>query len=162
TVSMRRIFNTPKRGLGDRSEATVEAFASRERISFGAAMRRPPGVPGLAPRAINVIDELVAMLEEARDRSVVAPPDEVLELLLTRSGLLARLEESLDPQDEGRVENLQELVSVAREYAERAEAAGEVATLAGFLEQVALVADADEVPSEQGVVTLMTLHTAKG
>jgi len=162
TVSMRRIFNTPKRGLGDRTESMLEAFASRERISFGAAMRRSREAPGLAPRAINIVDEVVAMLEEARDRSVVAPPEEVLELILTRSGLLAELEESTDPQDEGRVENLQELVSVAREYAERAEAAEETPTLDGFLEQVALVADADEVPTDQGVVTLMTLHTAKG
>ena len=92
--------------------------------------------------------------------------------MLQRSGLLGELEESLDPQDQGRVENLQELVSVAREYTERVEAAGrggrrrQVATLAGFLEQVALVADADQVPDDdpehQGVVTLMTLHTAKG
>jgi DNA helicase II / ATP-dependent DNA helicase PcrA len=92
----------------------------------------------------------------------------VLEATLQRSGYLAMLEESLDPQDAGRVENLQELVSVAREYTERAQQAGEEApTLAGFLEQVALVADADEVPPEAGpdqtgVVTLMTLHTAKG
>lgn len=166
TVSMRRIFNTPKRGLGDRSESLIEAYASRERISFGAAMRRVREVPGISARAINTVDELVAMLEECRDRSVVAPPEEVLELILTRSGLLAELEESIDPQDEGRVENLQELVSVAREHAERAALADETPTLAGFLEQVALVADADEIPSDdpdhQGVVTLMTLHTAKG
>src|SRR5439155_14465124 len=79
---------------------------------------------------------------------------------------LTELEDSLDPQDAGRVENLQELVSVAREYTERAAALREDATLAGFLEQVALVADADEVPTDDpdhgGVVTLMTLHTAKG
>ncbi|HCU51002.1 MAG TPA: DNA helicase PcrA, partial [Micromonosporaceae bacterium] len=166
TVSMRRIFNTPKRGLGDRSESIVEAFAARDRISFGAALRRIREAPGISARAINTIDEFVAMLEEARDRAVVAPPEEVLELILTRSGLLAELEESLDPQDEGRVENLQELVNVAREYAERAAAADETPSLAGFLEQVALVADADEIPSDdpahQGVVTLMTLHTAKG
>jgi DNA helicase-2/ATP-dependent DNA helicase PcrA len=166
TVNVRRIFNTPKRGLGDRSESMVEAFAARERISFGAAMRRAREIPGISGRAINAIADLVHMLEEARDRSVVAPPEEVLELILTRSGLLAELEESIDPQDEGRVENLQELVSVAREYAERAEAAGETGTLEGFLEQVALVADADQIPSDdpdhQGVVTLMTLHTAKG
>lgn len=93
----------------------------------------------------------------------------MLEALLTRSGYLTELEESLDPQDAGRVDNLQELVSVAREYTERIEALGEEgerATLAGFLEQVALVADADQIPSDdpdhQGVVTLMTLHTAKG
>src|SRR5262249_14060129 len=79
---------------------------------------------------------------------------------------LAELEDSVDPEDAGRVENLQELVSVAREYTERAQTLEEEATLAGFLEQVALVADADQVPSDdpehQGVVTLMTLHTAKG
>jgi DNA helicase-2/ATP-dependent DNA helicase PcrA len=105
----------------------------------------------------------------------------VLEAVLARSGMLAELEDSLDPQDQGRVENLQELVNVAREYTERllttlsfdpdtGEITGEgpavEPTLAGFLEQVSLVADADEIPSDdpehQGVVTLMTLHTAKG
>src|SRR5690606_7914489 len=100
---------------------------------------------------------------------------DVLEAALHRSGYLSMLEESVDPQDAGRLENLQELVSVAREYTERAESTegAEPATLAGFLEQVALVADADEVPpppegqagsapEQSGVVTLMTLHTAKG
>jgi DNA helicase II / ATP-dependent DNA helicase PcrA len=163
TVSMRRILNTPKRGLGDRAEAMVEAFAGRERISFGAALRRRREVAGLTARHMNAIEDFVAMLDEARDRAVVAPPEEVLELILTRSGLLAELEESTDPQDEGRVENLEQLVNVAREYAERAE---DTPRLEGFLEQVALVADADEVPDDdpdhQGVVTLMTLHTAKG
>ncbi|HEX6682073.1 MAG TPA: DNA helicase PcrA [Candidatus Limnocylindrales bacterium] len=163
TVSVRRIFNTPKRGLGDRSESMVEAFAARERISFGAALRRRREIPGLSARAMNAIEDFVAMLDEARDRSVVSPPEEVLELILTRSGLMAELEESIDPQDEGRVENLEQLVSVAGEYSERAE---DTPTLSGFLEQVALVADADEVPTDdpdhQGVVTLMTLHTAKG
>jgi DNA helicase-2/ATP-dependent DNA helicase PcrA len=108
--------------------------------------------------------------------SVVAPPEEVLESVLRRSGYLDELEESTDPQDEGRVDNLMELVSVAREYTERTEAVARAAddegeqaegpSLAGFLEQVSLVADADEIPSDdpdhQGVVTLMTLHTAKG
>src|SRR5207247_10367863 len=123
----------------------------------------------------------VALLAELREASVVTPPEEILELVLRRSGCLAELEESTDPQDEGRVENLQELVSVAREYTERAEAlaaaaaaagtdappeASAGASLTGFLEQVSLVADADEIPGDdpehQGVVTLMTLHTAKG
>ncbi|MBV1849698.1 DNA helicase PcrA [Catellatospora tritici] len=166
TVSMRRIINTPKRGLGDRAEAVVEALAARERVSFGAALRRAADAPGIATRAVNSINDFLAMLDEARDLAREAPPEAVLELILSRSGLLAELEASLDPQDEGRVENLQELVSVAREYAERTAAADETPTLAGFLEQVALVADADQVPADdpdhQGVVTLMTLHTAKG
>ncbi|MDQ7903270.1 DNA helicase PcrA [Phytohabitans sp. ZYX-F-186] len=173
TVSIRRILNTPRRGIGDRAEACVEALSSRERISFGAALRRAAEAPGISTRAVNGIADFVALLDTVRELAETAPPEEVLEAVLQRSGYLAELEESLDPQDAGRVENLQELVSVAREYTERAEAQAEEAgedgagaTLAGFLEQVALVADADQVPSDdpdhQGVVTLMTLHTAKG
>ncbi|WNM42729.1 DNA helicase PcrA [Micromonospora halotolerans] len=169
TVSLRRILNTPRRGIGERAEACVEALASRDRISFGAALRRAKDAPGISTRAANGIAEFVALLDEARELAAAGTPEEVLEALLTRSGYLAELEESLDPQDAGRVDNLQELVSVAREYTERIEALGgedERATLAGFLEQVALVADADQIPSDdpdhQGVVTLMTLHTAKG
>ncbi|MEV0268526.1 DNA helicase PcrA [Hamadaea sp. NPDC050747] len=166
TVSVRRILNTPRRGIGDRAEACVEALANRDRVSFGSALRRASEAPGISTRAANAIREFVQLMDDARDKARSAPPEEVLELVLTGSGYLTELEGSLDPQDEGRVENLQELVSVAREYTERAADAEEPATLDGFLEQVALVADADQVPSDdpdhQGVVTLMTLHTAKG
>jgi DNA helicase-2/ATP-dependent DNA helicase PcrA len=178
TVSLRRVLNTPRRGIGDRAEACVEALAARDRISFGAALRRAGDAPGISTRAANSIADFVALLDGARELAENAAPEEVLESLLTRSGYLSELEESLDPQDAGRVENLQELVSVAREYTERVEAQSEDgtgATLAGFLEQVALVADADQIPDQagpaadgeepevpQGVVTLMTLHTAKG
>lgn len=169
TVSLRRVLNTPRRGIGDRAEACVEALSSRDRISFGAALRRAREAPGISTRAANGIADFVALLDGARELAETGTPEEVLEALLTRSGYLTELEESLDPQDAGRVDNLQELVSVAREYTERIEALGaegERATVAGFLEQVALVADADQIPSDdpdhQGVVTLMTLHTAKG
>lgn len=169
TVSLRRVLNTPRRGIGDRAEACVEALASRDRISFGAALRRAKDAPGISTRATNGIAEFVALLDGVREVAEISAPEEVLEALLNRSGYLTELEESLDPQDAGRVDNLQELVSVAREYTERVEglgAEGERATVAGFLEQVALVADADQLPADdpehQGVVTLMTLHTAKG
>ncbi|MEV6844726.1 DNA helicase PcrA [Actinoplanes sp. NPDC051411] len=171
TVSLRRVLNTPKRGIGDRAEACVEALSTRDRISFGQALRHAKDAPGIAARSANSIAEFVQMLDDLRVLAETAPPEEVLEAVLGRSGLLSELEESLDPQDQGRVENLQELVSVAREYTERVEAqadeeAPQAATLAGFLEQVALVADADQLPDDdpdnQGVVTLMTLHTAKG
>ncbi|HET8681793.1 MAG TPA: 3'-5' exonuclease, partial [Micromonosporaceae bacterium] len=183
TVSVRRILNTPRRGIGDRAQACVEALAARERISFSAALRRAADAPGISSRAVNAIADFVALLDGVRELAGTAAPEEVLEAALQRSGYLVELEESLDPQDAGRVENLQELVSVAREYTERAASLDETATLAGFLEQVALVADADEVPDApdpaapadgaaagdgadggepQGVVTLMTLHTAKG
>ncbi|MCW6009298.1 DNA helicase PcrA [Micromonospora sp. CPCC 205371] len=166
TVSVRRILNTPRRGIGDRAEACVEALSTRDRISFGAALRRAAEAPGISARAANGIADFVALMDGVRELAATAPPEEVLEAVLQRSGYLAELEESLDPQDAGRVENLQELVSVAREYTERIESQDETATLVGFLEQVALVADADQVPTDdpnhQGVVTLMTLHTAKG
>jgi DNA helicase II / ATP-dependent DNA helicase PcrA len=181
TVSVRRILNTPKRGIGERAEACIEALAGRERISFGAALRRVNEATGISTRAANSVTEFVAMLDAARELAATSTPEEVLESLLQRSGYLTELEESLDPQDAGRVENLQELVSVAREYTERTEAnappadddavagaaaAAPVATLDGFLEQVSLVADADQIPENdpehKGVVTLMTLHTAKG
>jgi DNA helicase-2/ATP-dependent DNA helicase PcrA len=166
TVSIRRVLNTPKRGIGDRAEACIEALSTRDRISFGQALRHAKDAPGMSTRAANSIAEFVALLDELRELSQTRPPEEILEAVLQRSGLLSELEESLDPQDQGRVENLRELVSVAREYTERVEGNDEPATLAGFLEQVALVADADQVPTDdpehQGVVTLMTLHTAKG
>ncbi|MFI5890664.1 DNA helicase PcrA [Actinoplanes sp. NPDC051513] len=183
TVSIRRVLNTPKRGIGERAEACIEALASRDRISFGQALRHAKDAPGIATRAVNSINDFVQLLDDLRELSRTAPPEEVLEAALQRSGLLSELEESLDPQDQGRMENLQELVSVAREYTERVEAQAEegdeapptdspglgrgtAATLPGFLEQVALVADADQLPDDdpdnQGVVTLMTLHTAKG
>jgi DNA helicase-2/ATP-dependent DNA helicase PcrA len=166
TVNIRRVLNTPRRGIGERAEACVEALASRERISYGAALARVDEAIGISTRAANSVKDFVALLDSVREQAATAPPEEILEALLQRSGYLAELEESLDPQDAGRVENLQELVSVAREYTERAAAAEEEASLAGFLEQVSLVADADQIPSDdpdhQGVVTLMTLHTAKG
>ena len=172
TVSIRRVLNTPRRGIGERAEACVEALSARDRISFGQALRHAKDAPGISTRAANSIGDFVQLLDDLREMSQTVPPEEVLEAVLQRSGLLTELEDSLDPQDQGRVENLQELVSVAREYTERVEAQAEedqqtqVATLAGFLEQVALVADADQVPDDdpehQGVVTLMTLHTAKG
>ncbi|HET6877069.1 MAG TPA: DNA helicase PcrA [Jatrophihabitans sp.] len=164
-VSLRRILNTPRRGIGDRAEAMVSAFAEQERISFGAALDRADVISGLAPRSLNAIQAFTSLMTELR--GVAAGPDgtpgEVLEAVLDRTGYLRELEGSSDPQDESRVDNLRELVSVAREFEEQRAGAGEEASLDAFLEQVSLVADADSVPDASGgVVTLMTLHTAKG
>jgi len=162
TVSVRRILNVPRRGIGDRAEACVEALSSRERISFAQALRRCDEAYGIATRSASAVKDFVALLDELRLMAETLPPSDVMEAALTKSGYLAELEASNDPQDESRVENLRELVTVAREYEE----ANPDGNLAGFLEQVALVADADEIPSDTdehgGVVTLMTLHTAKG
>jgi DNA helicase II / ATP-dependent DNA helicase PcrA len=164
-VSLRRILNTPRRGIGDRAEACVEALASRERIAFGDALERAAEAPGIAPRSVGAINDFVAMVTELRGVSAGAGngPATVLEAVIDRTGYLRELEASDDPQDESRVDNVRELVSVAREFEQTH--GGDEATLAGFLEQVALVADADSIPDADGhggVVTLMTLHTAKG
>jgi DNA helicase-2/ATP-dependent DNA helicase PcrA len=164
-VSLRRILNTPRRGIGDRAEAFVEAFAQRERISFGAALERADEAPGIATRSLSSIAAFVDMLIELR--GVAAGPDgtpsAIVEAVLDRTGYLAELEASPDPQDESRVDNLRELVNVAREFEEARAGSDEPADLDAFLERVSLVADADSVPDASGgVVTLMTLHTAKG
>jgi DNA helicase II / ATP-dependent DNA helicase PcrA len=164
-VSLRRILNTPRRGIGERAEACVEAYANGEGISFGAALERADIVPGLAPRSLNAIQEFTALLTTLR--GVAAGPDatpaQVLEAVLDQTGYLRELQGSSDPQDESRVDNLRELVSVASEFEEQRAATGDDISLDAFLEQVSLVADADTVPDASGgVVTLMTLHTAKG
>src|SRR5215203_2064231 len=165
-VSLRRVLNTPRRGIGDRAEACVEALAARERIAFGDALERAAEAPGIAARSVAAINDFVALMTELR--AVAAGegngPAAVLEAVIDKTGYLRELEASDDPQDESRVDNVRELVSVAREY-EQTRGEGGGATLADFLEQVALVADADSIPDANGhggVVTLMTLHTAKG
>ena len=159
-VSVRRILNVPRRGIGDRAEEVIEAFAQRERISFGAALDRAAEIPGLATRSQAQVVAFATLMAKLRTLVEAGEgPATVLQAILEQSGYLAELQASHDPQDETRVENLAELESVAVEY----ERDNEEATLAGFLERVSLVADADEIPDdEDGVVTLMTLHTAKG
>ena len=177
-ISLRRVLNTPKRGIGERAEACVEALAQRERITFWEALQRADEAPGIATRSLTAIRGFVEMVQELQSMVDAGErADVVLEAVLARSGYLAELEASDDPQDETRVENLAELVAVAREFADDpvlgpsadpAEAAGPDAptpTLGDFLERVALVADRDQIPDADepgGVVTLMTLHTAKG
>jgi DNA helicase II / ATP-dependent DNA helicase PcrA len=225
-VSLRRIINTPRRGIGERAEACVEALASRERIGYAEALERADEAPGINPRSVNAIRAFLTLMSELR--AVAAGPGNgpgaVMEAVLDRTGYLAELEASEDMQDESRVDNLRELVAVAREFEESrglaapvgspvvspagAQGAGDAAAgadgvgdaeaggagdgnagsggdagegdagegdagpggvpgsgadLGAFLEHVALVSDADSVPeTEGGMVTLMTIHTAKG
>ncbi len=161
SVSLRRVVNVPKRGIGERAEAMLDALAQRERISFGAAVDRADEAYGLAARSLNAVKGFAALMAALRELLAEgAGPAAVLEAILERTGYVAELQESSDPQDESRVENLQELVAVAHEYEQTDPEGG----ITGFLERVALVADADQIPDREngGVVTLMTLHTAKG
>ena len=174
-VSLRRVINTPKRGIGDRAEAAVESFASREQVTFWEALRRVDEVPDLATRSMNAIKGFVELMEQLQSMADAGErADVVLERTLDLSDYLKVLEESDDPQDETRVENLAELVAVAREFADDpvvgpsadpADPDNATPGLRDFLERVALVADSDQIPDQEdgaGVVTLMTLHTAKG
>jgi len=161
-VSLRRVLNVPRRGIGERAEACVSALAQRDRITFPAALARPDDAPGLAGRSARAIESFNQLMDGFRAEAAAGlPVADLAEMILDRSGYLAELQASTDLQDASRIENLNELVSVAREFdAQRPDG-----TLTDFLEQVSLVADADEIPDGEqhgGVVTLMTLHTAKG
>ncbi|MGO4382754.1 DNA helicase PcrA [Specibacter sp. RAF43] len=174
-VNLRRILNEPKRGIGDRAEGALAALAGRERISFSAALARAGDAPGMATRSLNAVNAFAKMMGDLGEIAATTGAATSLEAVLEQTGYLEALRKSTDPQDESRVENLAELVAVVREY-ERDNPDG---TLGGFLEQVSLVADADQIPDAPGsseaeaaaavaeakrlgVVTLMTLHTAKG
>ena len=176
TVSLRRILNTPRRGIGDRAQDVVAAHAERERVSFAATLRAAAAgqeIPLLNPRSRNAITAFVALMDELRAKAAGEQVAEILEAVLERTGYRDELEASEDPQDGSRLDNLTELVTVAREFGTEAgltvpveDGGAEPGSLAAFLERVALVSDADQVPDDDGasggVVTLMTLHTAKG
>ncbi|WP_277675492.1 DNA helicase PcrA [Saccharopolyspora rectivirgula] len=175
TVSLRRILNVPKRGIGDRAESVVAGYAEQERISFGTALRHAAEgrIEQLNTRSRRAIAGFVDLLDELRELVGTGDVAQVLEAVLDRTGYRAELDGSGDPQDATRLENLDELITVAREFTEtrggeQPGAPGEEElegddSLSAFLERVSLVADADSLPdSGDGVVTLMTLHTAKG
>ena len=215
SVALRRILNTPRRGIGDRAEACVVVHAEQRGIGFGEALRdAAEGKVALLPtRSVKAIAGFVSLLDELRGRldgaghaggeGSVPDVGELIEAVLDRTGYRSELESSNDPQDAARLDNLNELVGVGREFSSEAAlqlsareqgfgpgadgpevngpeasdtdvAASEAdaqldeglaapGSLAAFLERVSLVADADQIPEEEeGQVTLMTLHTAKG
>jgi DNA helicase II / ATP-dependent DNA helicase PcrA len=178
-VSLRRILNTPRRGIGDRAEACVAVYAENTGSGFADSLQAAAEgkVPLLNTRSVKAIAGFVEMLDELRGRLDSSQGDlgELVEAVLERTGYRAELESSTDPQDLARLDNLNELVSVAHEFViDLANAAAldgapddedvpDTGVLAQFLERVSLVADADGIPEHgSGLVTLMTLHTAKG
>lgn len=193
TVSLRRIINVPKRAIGDKAQSQIALHAENLGVSFGKALydAAAGNIAGLGTRAVNAVSKFNEMMEGIRAQipgminEVTHQPDlgDLLSAVLDATGYRAELENSNDPQDGARLDNLNELVSVAREFS--SEAANQMAftgadavedlsselaegealpgSLQAFLEKVSLVADADQIPdNETGVVTLMTLHTAKG
>lgn len=178
-VSMRRILNTPRRGIGDRAEACVAVYAENTGASFADALvaAAEGKVPMLNSRAEKAIAGFVELLDELRGR-LDDDLGDLVESVLERTGYRRELESSSDPQELARLDNLNELVSVAHEFStDRANAEAldeslhtpededvpDTGVLAEFLERVSLVSDSDEIPEDgAGMVTLMTLHTAKG
>ena len=157
-VSLKRVINTPKRGIGDQTVATLERFARDQSIPVGEAVDRADETD-LAQRARSAVGEFGSIMRVAREMAEAnASPAEVLQQVLDSSAYIAELEAEKTVEAQGRVENLQELVGVADAYA-RDNAEGGVR---GFLEQVALVSDADQIVDDEGAVTMMTLHIAKG
>ncbi len=148
-VSIKRILNVPKRGIGDSSVAKLDALAADEGISFFEAMRRAPEA-GLTGAAARGVARFVALVDDLSARSDLGPAD-LLQAALDDSGYLGELEAEQSVDAAGRIENIGELVGHAREFTHLDE----------FLEQVALVADTDDLDDDDRVV-LMTLHSAKG
>ena len=158
-VSVRRVINSPKRGIGEATVAAVEGFAATEGIPFLEAARRADEIPTLAQRAKGAVASFVAIVDGLATLAAdgVGPAD-MVEAAFTRSGYLAELEEERTIEAMGRVENLKELTGVAREFEQR----NPEGTLGEFLEQVALVSEQDEYDPDEPAITLMTLHNAKG
>ncbi|GAA1687642.1 DNA helicase PcrA [Microbacterium sediminicola] len=164
-MAVRRILNKPRRGIGDVTETAIARYAADQQITFRDALANASAL-GVGPKIQAAIAHLDAVLVEATEKMLpasgeLAPPTAVaegLQLLLSKSGYLDALRASKDPQDEARVENLDELVAVAREFARN----NPDGTVIDFLGEVALVADADDLDDATGSVSLMTMHTAKG
>jgi DNA helicase-2/ATP-dependent DNA helicase PcrA len=159
-ISLRRIINVPRRGIGDKAETQLADYANRKSISIFAAMGEAQSIPGLTPRSqasMTEFHQLISDLGTLAETQTSAAL--VLQAVLEQTGYWADLAQSGDPQDEVRLENLAELEAVATDYDQSDDALG----LPGFLERTSLVADSDEIPDDDaGLVTLMTLHTAKG
>ena len=188
-VSWKRIVNVPKRGVGDTSMAKVDSYAKGAEVVFRDALAKA-GEAGVSGKALGGINDLLVLMHDIETDAGDLGVGEVLEAVLQRTGYVAELESERSIEAQGRVENLQELVGVAREFDEQVDRgdlegmaaiggvglgepgggpnAGEVGPLVGierlqaFLEGVSLVTDMDKNDPEQSSITLMTLHSAKG
>ncbi|MFL5816028.1 MAG: ATP-dependent helicase [Conexibacter sp.] len=163
-VSFGRIVNSPRRGIGATSMSRVIGWANTAGITVWEAAADPEAVPGLGTAAVKAFHRFMGTMRVLRERAESdAPLAALLNELLRETGYLDALEAERTIEAQGRMENLEELVNVAAEYdAVEVDAEGEPPSLAGFLQQIALVADADTRRDDEGLVTLMTLHNAKG
>jgi DNA helicase-2/ATP-dependent DNA helicase PcrA len=157
-VAFGRVVNSPKRGIGDTTQARILSHANTVGEVVWEIALRPEIVPGLGTAAIKAVSRFMSIMERLQERVDSAGVAELLEEVLQETGYLDALRAERTIEAEGRIENLEELVSVAREY----EATAEEPSLEEFLQQVALFSEQDNLKSDEGIVTLMTIHNAKG
>ena len=158
-VAFQRVVNSPRRGIGDTTQARIAGHANTIGESIWDVAAKPEDVPGLGAAAIKAVDRFMSVMERLRERvDGGAPVGDLLEETLSESGYTDALKAERTIEAEGRLENLEELVSVAREY----DAQADEPSVEEFLQQIALFSEQDNLTDEQGIVTLMTLHNAKG
>ncbi|HHV62327.1 MAG TPA: DNA helicase PcrA [Firmicutes bacterium] len=161
-VSLQRVINVPKRGIGDTTIEKLAAFARHENIVMFEAMRRAGEIEGIPERTRTQISRFTGMIEELAARRDEISPTMLVNEVLERTGYLRELESEKTVEALARIENIKELLSVTKEFEARQSASGAETSLAAFLEEVALISDIDTLKEDEEGVTLMTLHSAKG
>jgi len=157
-VAFGRIVNSPKRGIGDTTQAKVLSYANTIGSSVWDVASQAEAVPSLGPAAVKAVGRFMSVMERLRERLEGASVADLLSDVLAETGYLDALRAERTIEADGRVENLEELVGVAREY----DASAEEPSVEEFLQQIALFSEQDNLQDDAGVVTLMTLHNAKG
>ena len=158
SLSLLRIINVPKRGIGDASLAKIQAYAAANNVSLFEAVSNAAAIDGLSSRFISKLDDLAGIIFELMNLANEAPVEDLIDRVLRDTGYLEELENERTPQAQSRIDNLHELISVAQEFA----ASEEENNLENFLAHVALVSDIDDTELGEDAITLMTLHSSKG
>lgn len=158
SLSLLRIINVPKRGIGDASLAKIQAYAAANNVSLFEAVSNAAAIDGLSSRFVSKLDDLAGIIFELMNLTNEAPVEDLIDRVLRDTGYLEELENERTPQAQSRIDNLHELISVAQEFA----ASEEENNLENFLAHVALVSDIDDTELGEDAITLMTLHSSKG
>mgnify|MGYP000646096030 FL=1 len=158
SLSLLRIINVPKRGIGDASLAKIQAYAAANNVSLFEAVSNAAAIDGLSSRFVSKLDNLAGIIFELMNLASEAPVEDLIDRVLRDTGYLEELENERTPQAQSRIDNLHELISVAQEFA----ASEEENNLENFLAHVALVSDIDDTELGEDAITLMTLHSSKG
>lgn len=158
SISLKRIINVPKRGIGDATVGKVSDFAESYELPLWDALSTVRNIPTLTPRNCGGIENFMEMMEKFIEMSEVLPVSNLIEMILKETGYISELEKSKEIEDKSRIENLKELVSDAVDF----ERSSEDTTLSAYLEKVSLVQDTDKLEDDADTIVLMTVHSAKG